>query len=73
MKTSVVIENGKTIINLVPENSFEKRIIEDAKGLEFYDARVTVTCKNGYYPSSAKEGHLIGIELIQNANTGQAV
>lgn len=30
MKAKVVIENGKTTIELTPENNFEERVLEDS-------------------------------------------
>lgn len=30
MKAKVVIENGKTTIELKPENNFEERVLEDS-------------------------------------------
>lgn len=59
MKTKVIIEDGQTTIELIPENQFEKDIIENAKDEKY----TIVTGLFNYQPYTSTKG--IQIKLIE--------
>lgn len=47
MKAKVIIENGKTTIELSPENDFEKRVLKDANTNCEFDTKITSNYSHG--------------------------
>jgi len=62
MKTKVIIENGKTMIILTPENEFEKDMVEIAKD-QNYKIEANIFKEDMFCDS---EDHKIELLLTEN-------